>query len=144
MTATVGAAVEWWAAQTPDRVAFSVAGDRLSYAAFNAWADNVAHWLARENVASSDRVALLGGNSLAWCAAALAIMKCGAILVPLNVRYARPELEGVAADCTPKLALVQADRWDRAAGLAAHGVEVVALEEVDDFRGRDGARFARD
>ena len=66
MAATISEAVQWWAAQTPQRVAFAMSGDRLSYAALNNWVDNTAHWLTQKNVVPGDRVAVLGSNSLAW------------------------------------------------------------------------------
>jgi fatty-acyl-CoA synthase len=144
MAATISEAVEWWAVQTPLRTAFAMADDRVSYAELNSWVDNAAHWLAQRNIVPGDRVAVLGSNSLAWCVAALAIIKCGAILVPLNFRYARPELEALVGDCAPKLALVQADRWNRAAGFGALGTTVSPLEDVNDLRRREPKRFVRD
>src|SRR5689334_12930204 len=127
MAATISEAVEWWAAQTPERAAFALSGDRLSYATLNSWVDSTAHWLTQKKVVPGDRVAVLGSNSLVWCVAALAIIKCGAVLVPLNFRYTRPELESLVADTTPRLALVQADRWDRVAGLPALGTAIHPL-----------------
>lgn len=144
MAATISEAVEWWAAETPQRVAFAMSGDRLSYAELNSWVDTTTHWLTQKNIVSGDRVAVLGSNSLAWCVAALAIIKCGAILVPLNFRYARPELESLVADTTPKLALVQANRWDRLAGFSALGTAILPLEDVNDLRCRAPRRFTRD
>jgi long-chain acyl-CoA synthetase len=60
-------------------------------------------FLRSAGVSQGDRCALLGGNSIRWVAADLAIMAEDAIAVPLYARQAATELVAMMQDCQPKL-----------------------------------------
>jgi long-chain acyl-CoA synthetase len=62
--------------------------------------------LAELGVVPGDRVALLAPNSAAWIAADLALLRIGAISVPLYVRQAVTELAAMGRDAGAKLVLV--------------------------------------
>ncbi len=144
MAATIDKAVEWWARVSPERIAISMSGDALSFEALNAWADRSAAALADRGVGPGDRVAIFGGNTLAWCAAAVAIIKTGAMLVPLNYRYTRSELESVVSDCTPKLIIAEAERADRLAAIMAGGIGILPMQAVSALRDGPRTPFSRE
>ena len=98
MAATVGSALNWWARTKGDQTALIVAEDRLTYRELHDWSSRLARRLADDGVKPGDRVGLLGSNTLAWPVAALAIVKTGAVLVPLNARLKPAEIRKVADD----------------------------------------------
>lgn len=60
-------------------------------------------FLAKKNLKSGDRCALLAANSVHWIALDLAIMAEGLIVVPLYSRQAPAELVAMMKDCSPAL-----------------------------------------
>ncbi|MDX2155610.1 MAG: AMP-binding protein [Hyphomicrobiaceae bacterium] len=72
---------------------------RLDYRRLDAIAGSAAGGLARLGIGKGDRVALLIANSAEFVIALLAIVRIGAIAVPLNVREGTRELAYVLADC---------------------------------------------
>ena len=70
-----------------------VAGDvRLTYAALNERVAGLAGGLARRGVVAGDRVALLLGNRVEFVTMLLAILRIGAIAVPMGTRLQTPEI----------------------------------------------------
>lgn len=91
----------------------------LSYAQLDDLANRLAARLARQGVVAGDRVALLAENCLEYPVAVFAVLKLGAILVPLNFRYRPEELSYVLNDSTPRCILVGAGYESLAAQAAA-------------------------
>lgn len=78
-------------------------GQRYSFAALNARANRLAHFLRdRLKVEKGDRVSILAHNSVAYCDLFYAVGKIGALLVPLNWRLAARELAYIVDDSRPK------------------------------------------
>ncbi|UCE30514.1 MAG: AMP-binding protein [Burkholderiales bacterium] len=90
----------------PDRVALVFGDDKLTYAELDAAANRFAAILAANGVVAGDRVALLDENTSDFPVAVFAVLKLGAILVPLNFRYTPDELAYVVNDATPRCLLV--------------------------------------
>ena len=134
MTGTLGEVVEWWARATPDRPSIRFPDDAVTSAELHGWTSRVAADLVTRGLAPGDRVGVFGANSLAWCIAAVATMKAGAILVPLNYRYAPPELASVVAGCTPKFMFVDDEGLERTKALAAPAPELLPLAGLHQFR----------
>jgi long-chain acyl-CoA synthetase len=67
-------------------------GARLSHAALHARGAEVAAGLAALGVTRGDRVAALIGNSAAFLEVVIACLRMGAVMLPLNPRYAAPEI----------------------------------------------------
>ncbi|WP_446039161.1 amino acid adenylation domain-containing protein [Streptomyces sp. SID1121] len=75
------------AARTPDAIAV-VADDReLTYRELDALANRTAHHLIAQGVGPGSRVALLQERSLTAVVTTLAVVKAGAMYVPLDTRY---------------------------------------------------------
>jgi fatty-acyl-CoA synthase len=85
----------------PDRIAMEdiARGKRLSYLEMNLLAGRTAALLAGLGVAPGERVAVLCRNRVEFFELLFACAKLGAILVPLNWRMPRSELEPLLADC---------------------------------------------
>ena len=91
----------YWARMHGERPALVFKGQSLSWAQFDAQADGVAAQLQAMGVGAGDRVGIMLGNCTQWAVGYAAILKAGAILVPLNPRYGRNELRLILAqiDC---------------------------------------------
>lgn len=88
---TVAAALERAASLFSSREAL-VDGDlRLDYPELLIRVDEAARALIALDVGRGDRVAIWAPNIAEWVIAACAIHRCGAVLVPLNTRFKRPE-----------------------------------------------------
>ena len=98
MAATVASAVRWWARTQGGRDAVVIGDEHLTYRELDVWTARLARRLADEGVKPGDRIGLLAPNALQWPVAALAIMKSGAVLVPLNARLKPAEIRKIADD----------------------------------------------
>jgi long-chain acyl-CoA synthetase len=75
-----------------------VGGERLNYQTLWERSARVAGGLRDLGVARGDRVAIQLGNGLDWCFAFFGIQMAGGIAVPVNTRFAPPEVEYVIND----------------------------------------------
>lgn len=87
------------AGRMPDRVAIRWQHRTLTYADLDARVTAGAGGLQHLGVAPGDRVALMVGNTPHFVEAFLAILRCGAVVVPLNTSLTGEEVTGVLTDC---------------------------------------------
>jgi acyl-CoA synthetase (AMP-forming)/AMP-acid ligase II len=80
-------------------------GPRLSYRELWDRSARVAGGLRAAGVIRGDRVAIRHGNSLEWVLGFFGTQLAGAAAVPINTRFAEPEVEYVVNDCGPKVVL---------------------------------------
>jgi fatty-acyl-CoA synthase len=144
MAATVGSALRWWARTKGDHTAIVVGDERLTYRELHDWSSRLARRLADIGIEPGDRVGLIGQNSLQWPVAALAVLKCGGVLVPLNPRFKAAELHKTADDA--ELSAVIAAPAHRAVVEDAVGsrVRVLSFDAVDAQRAGAGDDFQID
>ncbi|MGE0385169.1 MAG: class I adenylate-forming enzyme family protein [Gammaproteobacteria bacterium] len=91
-----------------------VAGDlRLTWAALEDRVGRLAAGLAARGITAGERVALLLRNGPEFVPLFFAVLRLGAIAVPLNVREREPELRHVLADCGARAIVHHADLADR-------------------------------
>ena len=92
----------YWAQMRGDRPAAVFKDTQLTWGQLNDQAEAVAATLQSMGVAKGDRVGCLLNNCMEWVVMWSAILKAGAILVPLNPRYGDVELREITAlvDCT--------------------------------------------
>jgi malonyl-CoA/methylmalonyl-CoA synthetase len=98
----------------PDVAALDVeepAGMRaLTFGDLEARSNRMAHVLANRGVGTGDRVAFCLPNRVAVIDLWLAIVKLGAIAVPINVLYRGREIAHILADAAPSAVITTADR----------------------------------
>ena len=88
-----------WVAQTPDaEVVAEVGGERLTYQQLWDRAARVAGGLHDAGVRNGDRVAILTAAGNDWVVAFWGILLAGAVAVPVNTRFAQPEIDYVIDD----------------------------------------------
>lgn len=94
-------------ARTPDKTALQfrrgAEESAFSFAELYALIDQLAAGLQAWGLHKGDRVALFAGNSPEFVIAYLAVARLGAVVVPINLRYRKLELDYILADSTPRL-----------------------------------------
>lgn len=77
---------------TPHKIALIINGRRISFAAFNTLVNALAaDW--QNTIHPQDRIGILAENSLEAACAVFALMRLGAVLVPLNTRLTADEIQ---------------------------------------------------
>jgi amino acid adenylation domain-containing protein len=112
--------------RAPDQPAVLFGDESLTYAELNALANRLAHRLLAEGVAAESRVALLLDRSVHAVVSMLAVLKAGAVYVPLHAAYPEDRVRFVLADVGAELLLT-----DRASAARAAAADVPVLV-VDD------------
>ncbi|MFM9926614.1 amino acid adenylation domain-containing protein [Variovorax sp. H27-G14] len=102
---TLAAHVARWAQTTPDAPALEAGELRMSYRAFDARINRVAHWLKARGVAAGGRVALALPRSADLLVAMLAAWRVGASYLPLDPDWPAARRHAVLADAAPSLVL---------------------------------------
>lgn len=92
-------------ARTPDAIALVDKAQTLSYAQLNAQANGLAHRLVEWGVQPGDYVATLLERSIELVVAQLAILKAGAVYVPIDPRAPAERQVWVVTDCMARLVL---------------------------------------
>jgi long-chain acyl-CoA synthetase len=80
--------------------------EAFSYRQLHDMAGARAAWLQSHGVGKGDRCAILAHNDAHWCAAYLAVLKLGAVAVPLDTNYSAEQVTTVLRDAGAKLVLV--------------------------------------
>ncbi|TCS93619.1 class I adenylate-forming enzyme family protein [Hazenella coriacea] len=78
-------------------------GKRYTYKEYNERVNQLAHYLIEKNIAKGDRVAFLCKNHHAFPVIFMAIVKVGAIAVPINCRQTTEEIYYLIQDSKPKM-----------------------------------------
>ncbi|MFI9377557.1 amino acid adenylation domain-containing protein, partial [Streptomyces parvulus] len=112
-------------ARTPDGLAVTDGSVTLTYAQLDARANQVAHEVLGRGVRSGDAVGVLLERSVGTVVTVLALMKAGAVYVPLDARYPADRIRHVLADTGARL-LVTDERSVPVAG--AEAVELFRVE----------------
>ncbi len=80
-------------------------GKQMSYASLKQASDNLAAALQNMGIGSNDKVVLLLPNFPGFLIAYYALLKVGAVVVPLNLLYTEPELEFLFNDSGAEVAI---------------------------------------
>jgi len=94
----------------PDRIAFVIEGQPISYRALNHRIKKLANALLSLGLKKGDRVGLLFHNSLAYLESYLALYKAGLVWVRLNARLHPSEIKGMIED-SGALALIHGPQF---------------------------------
>ncbi len=95
----------------PDKLGFISGYQRLTFKAFDEAVNRIAAGLESHGVKRGDHVALLLGVQMEFPLSFFALMKLGAVVVPLNIRFKGEELAYELNDSESKLLIVDADYW---------------------------------
>lgn len=127
---TINDAIRWWAKVQPDSVSLDFGDDQITYNEHHEWSERIASYLISEGVQPGDRVGICAGNSLSYCVLILGIMRAGAIVLPLNMRYTPHELAEILDDTTPRLVFADEERLPRLGSLKTDARSFDAINAV--------------
>lgn len=116
------------AREHPDKLAFEDARQCVNYGELNRATANLAAHLQATGVGVGDRVAIVLGNSVEWVIACLAIVRIGAIAVPVSVDATPGEIEYRLSDSAANAVIIN-DR--RLAEVRPLGEKVLAWVVVE-------------
>ena len=105
------------AAQWPNQPAIVYGPDSWTYRRLDDVTDRMAAGLARAGVTIGDRVAIFIPNGIELACSYFACFKLGAVAVPLNNRYAHPEVRYSIEQSGATTLLVHAELWTEIAPL---------------------------
>lgn len=128
-----------WARWQPDGTALWFDERTFTWRELDERTDLLAAGLAARGVGKGDRVAVLMGNRSEWVELTVALLKLGALTVPLNTRYSAPEVAYVVRDAGARLAVTE-DALAAGMSVAADevdGLEICTAERLDQLRSPD-------
>ena len=100
--------LEHMADTVPEKVGLVSEGQRLTYSQIEEIANQLAFGLGEMGVRHGDRVALHLDNSITTVAGIFAILKLGAVFVPINPKTKRSKLHHILNNCRATAAFVEA------------------------------------
>ncbi|GAB26326.1 putative fatty-acid--CoA ligase [Gordonia polyisoprenivorans NBRC 16320 = JCM 10675] len=92
-----------WTERQPDQPSVTCGDRTLTWRELDIAANCAAHELISLGVTRGRRVALLGRPSISWVVAAVAALKLGAVICPLNERSSASELAHFIDKVTPQI-----------------------------------------
>ncbi len=105
----VGDWIRKWSILQPEKKALFFEDHPITYLQLNHRINKLCHLLKELRIRKGDRIAVLLHNSPQYIEIFFSISKIGAIMVPLNWRLARPELEFILRDCTPSALIFESE-----------------------------------
>ena len=127
----------------PDRVALICGDEQVTYAELEEKANRLAHYLLDQGVKKDDKVGLYCRNRIEIVIAMLGIVKAGAILVNVNLRYVEGELKYLFEN-SDMVALVHERRYaDRVANVLPETPSVKTILVVNDDSAGSDETFTR-
>ena len=109
-----------WREQRADKPALRLNDEVLSWQQLCTRIDNLAAGFHQQGVEAGDGVLLLAHNHPQTLLAWLALLQCGARILPVNPQLPHPLLEGLLPQMTLRFALVLDGHYDGLAALSVH------------------------
>ncbi|WP_299612644.1 amino acid adenylation domain-containing protein [uncultured Tateyamaria sp.] len=116
------------ATATPDAIAVESGDSHLTYGALSTRANELAARLKATGIQRGHRVALLLQSTDDLITAMLAVLKCGAAYIPLDLAYPPDRIASILVETNTPLILTDADHLKDA---RAHGTNVLDVAEAD-------------
>ncbi|WP_370949849.1 amino acid adenylation domain-containing protein [Amycolatopsis sp. cg5] len=126
--------------RTPNAIAVVSDRERLSYAEVNARANRLAHLLIGRGLEAESRVAIILDRSADAVIAMLAVLKAGAVYVPLHASYPIERVRLVVQDVDAKLLLTDLALKEKAQAVGCDLIVVDDEPELSSHRTDDPAR----
>jgi acyl-CoA synthetase (AMP-forming)/AMP-acid ligase II len=105
-----------FARRVPEREALVCEGTRVTYAEFERRTNQLAAVLHGRGVRAGDRVLLFVNNGIAWPLLCVAVMKLGALVVPVSTRLTAHEVAFLVSDAEPRVVVASDELCDIPSG----------------------------
>lgn len=125
---TLTAAIEQRLAERRTATALVWDDQTFSFGALDAWSAAVAGGLQGRGIRGGDRVAVGLPNSPELVATVLGVVRCGAVLVPLNPNYTASEAAYIVGDAAAALVVTHAEQ---AEALRSVGIDAPIISQVE-------------
>jgi amino acid adenylation domain-containing protein len=109
----------------PDRIALVMASEKVTYAELELRAEQLANYLQSLGATPEGLIGLCVERSPQFVIAALAIMKCGAAYLPMDLAHPTERLRFIMTDADVRLLVTQENFADR---FLDSGIEIVVLD----------------
>ena len=126
MSVTIDHVLRWWAHERAAQDALVCGEDRIAYEALHHWVGRVAWHFAEAGLGVGGRVTIFAANSMEYCVAALAALRCGGIVTGLNNRMVTPEVMYLLGDYAPSILITD----DEGALRIPAGIEILAPDSA--------------
>ena len=106
----------------------------LSYGELRRHVEVLSSYLIAKGVAPGDRIAVLSESRPQWGVALFAVIRAGAVAVPLDVKLTVPELAAIVSDASPRILFVssaQAETAERLRAMLPSLGDVVPLDDAE-------------
>ncbi len=144
MTPSLPDWLQYHADTTPERLALVAGAVEWSWSKLYCRTGETAARLAQAGVGYGDRVGVLLANGPEFVLVVHALMRLGAVLIPLNTRLTAPELGWQVEDAGIKLVLHDEPNAPRARMVtAAAGIPAISAQHVTETQGRGGKDTSR-
>lgn len=90
----------------PNNPAVICNGKTITYKEFNEKANQLARYLKEQGVKAHDNVVILLDKDIDLYVSIIAILKLGALYVPIDCKYPKSRIDTIIEDCTPKTIIV--------------------------------------
>jgi len=117
--------------QFPHRIAVQSGADVLTYAQLNLISNQIARTILSCLRSPGQPVELLFGHQPPMVAAILAVLKSANLYVPLDSSYPVDRLRYMSVHSTARLILTDTEHYALARKLAAEGMEIVNIDDLD-------------
>ncbi len=114
--------------RTPDAIAVIGGTSSLTYAQLNVRANQLAHYLREQGVRAGEHVPIFMPRGLHMLVTQLALVKCGAVYVPLDVQVPAERCRFMIADCKARCVVVAGANGAEVSGF--DGVRAIDLAEA--------------
>ncbi|MEO1627055.1 MAG: non-ribosomal peptide synthetase, partial [Bacteroidota bacterium] len=95
--------IEKYSAENAQRIAIAQGGVEVSYQELNELVNQLTHLLQQKGIQKGDPVGILLSSSIEYLGCLFAVMKIGAIAMPLDANYPENKLKNILADVHPRL-----------------------------------------
>ena len=103
---TIADLFEEQAEKMPNNIAIVFDDEKMTYEEVNKKANKLARYLQEKGVKSQDKVVILADKSIDLYIAIIAILKLGALYVPVDNEYPEERIKVILEDCKPKVIVV--------------------------------------
>lgn len=116
----------------PEKLAIVFETESLTYKEFNEKSNKLAKYLSANGVNAKDNVVILAEKSIDLYVSIMAILKLGALYVPVDNEYPEDRIKLILDDCKPKVVIVD----EKSADLVKNKkICTIPLQGLEDFDG---------